>query len=113
MTPARGYPGANTAEGDDALFSLTTISGDGVNNTAMVWQSLYSNTNGNSNTAVGAFTLIQHKRRRKHSHRIRTLYLNTSGRGNTGTGDSALANNPTGNFNIALGSATLSNNIYG
>ena len=54
----RDYPGASTAEGDDALFSLTTVSGDGVNNTAMGWQAFYSNTIGNNNTAVGTFTLL-------------------------------------------------------
>jgi hypothetical protein len=37
-----GYPGNNTAEGQNALLSLTT----GVNNTAVGWFSLKSNTNG-------------------------------------------------------------------
>ena len=38
----------NTAEGTDALFSLTT----GSDNTANGFQALYSNTTGNSNTAI-------------------------------------------------------------
>src|SRR6266568_5980604 len=53
--PDGGYPNNNTAEGDGALFSLTT----GFNNTANGFQALYSNTggfdglSGNSNTATG------------------------------------------------------------
>ena len=51
--PGGGYPGDNNAEGDDALFSLTTVNGDGVRNTAIGFQALYSNTIGSNNTAVG------------------------------------------------------------
>src|SRR2546430_15199827 len=40
--PDGGYPGGNTAEGDNALFSLTT--GDG--NTAIGFQALLKNTSG-------------------------------------------------------------------
>jgi hypothetical protein len=40
--PDGGYPGGNTAEGEDALFSLTT----GTENTAIGSQALYSNTDG-------------------------------------------------------------------
>src|SRR6266516_1364006 len=52
VTPAPdgGYPGLNTAEGDDALFSLT----DGINNTAIGFDALYSNTTGVCNTAIGS-----------------------------------------------------------
>jgi len=52
--PDGGYSGNNTAEGQNALLSLTT----GVNNTAVGWFSLKSNTNGQLNTAVGAGTLF-------------------------------------------------------
>jgi hypothetical protein len=51
--PDGGYPGFNTAEGQKALFSLTT----GVANTANGWLSLTSNTDGSFNTGVGAGTL--------------------------------------------------------
>ena len=43
--PDGGYPNQNTAEGDDALFSLTT----GADNTAMGFDALDSNTTGSDN----------------------------------------------------------------
>ena len=47
-------PGFNTAEGQNALFNLTT----GVKNTAVGWLSLWSDTDGSYNTAVGTGTLL-------------------------------------------------------
>lgn len=47
--PDGGYANNNTAEGDSALFNLTT----GFNNTAIGYQALFSNTNGTDNTASG------------------------------------------------------------
>src|SRR2546430_1331232 len=54
VTPAPdgGYPNFNTAEGDNALFSLDTS--QGVNNTAIGFQALFSNTTGSTNTAGAA-----------------------------------------------------------
>jgi hypothetical protein len=52
--PDGGYPGGNTAEGQNALFTLTT----GTYNTAHGFLSLRSNTGGNFNTAIGAGTLL-------------------------------------------------------
>jgi Galactose oxidase, central domain len=43
--PDGGYPNQNTAEGEDALFSLTT----GADNTAMGFDALYSNVTGSDN----------------------------------------------------------------
>src|SRR5437870_2383889 len=56
VTPAPdgGYPGANTAEGEDALFSLTS----GIQNTGLGFHALYSNTTGNWNTAIGSGALF-------------------------------------------------------
>src|SRR5438105_6086440 len=45
--PDGGYPGGNTAEGDAALFSLTS---GGVYNTANGLEALFSDTNGSQNT---------------------------------------------------------------
>src|SRR6478736_7090338 len=52
--PDGGYPGFNTAEGTNALKNLTT----GVGDTAVGWYSLFSNTDGSFNTALGAGTLL-------------------------------------------------------
>ena len=52
--PDGGYPGGNTAEGQSALFNLTS----GTFNTALGWLSLESVTTGTLNTAVGAGTLV-------------------------------------------------------
>src|SRR4029453_16932202 len=43
--PDGGYPNQNTAEGEDALFSLTT----GADNAAMGFDALDSNTTGSNN----------------------------------------------------------------
>src|SRR5437762_1775898 len=51
--PDGGYPDGNTAEGEDALFSLTT----GLNNTAIGFEALFSNTTGSYNTAIGSDAL--------------------------------------------------------
>src|SRR5215510_3794936 len=52
--PDGGYPGFNTAEGTNALKNLTT----GVGNAAVGWYSLFSNTDGSFNTALGVGTLL-------------------------------------------------------
>ena len=54
LAPDGGYPGFNTAEGQNALFNLTT----GVGNTAVGWFSLWGNAEGSYNTAAGAGTLL-------------------------------------------------------
>src|SRR5205823_1080701 len=81
--PDGGYAGDNTAEGTDALFSLTT----GTENTAIGFDALFSNTTGDSNTATGSTALS----------------TNTTGNSNTASGYDALLNNTTGIGNIALG----------
>src|SRR5689334_14007395 len=55
--PDGGYAGGNTAEGDNALFSLAT----GTNNTATGFQSLYNNTTGNFNTGLGSQSLFSNQ----------------------------------------------------
>jgi len=94
VTPAPdgGYPGGNTAEGLNALLSLTT----GTYNTAVGLFSLEINSTGNFNTAVGAGALLAN-----------------TGDQNTGTGAGALLNNTTGNDNTASGAFALFNNSDG
>src|SRR5438067_13646645 len=55
--PDGGYPGNNTAEGPNPLFSPTT----GSQNTALGRFSLLTDNNGNNNTAVGAGALFKDK----------------------------------------------------
>src|SRR5438552_15168914 len=54
LPPDGGYPDGNTAEGQAALFSLTT----GVANTVVGWLSLNTLDSGKFNTAIGAGTLL-------------------------------------------------------
>jgi hypothetical protein len=108
VTPAPdgAYPGANTAEGADALFSLTT----GRANTAIGFDALFRNTTGNNNTATGGDVLFGNTTGSANTA-IGTdaLFRNTTGGGNTTTGFNALLNNTTGNNNIALGVAAGQN----
>jgi hypothetical protein len=104
--PDGGYPGNNTAEGTDALFSLTT----GTDNTAMGFEALYSNTTGDSNTATGSAALVSNTTGiRNTANGFAALQSNTTGDNNTGYGYSALLNNTTGGGNIALGNFAGSN----
>jgi hypothetical protein len=95
VTPAPdgGYPNSNTAEGDTALFKLSS----GANNTALGFEALVNNTAGSENTASGAGA----------------LFHNTTGHDNTATGYSTLATNSTGSYNTATGAAVLSSNTAG
>ena len=111
--PDGGYPGFNTAEGQNALFSLTT----GVANTAIGWYSLWSNTDGSYNTGVGAGTLLFNigdqttgDGTQNTAIGAAALLFNTTGLANTATGVTALLNNIEGNGNTANGWGALSNN---
>ena len=84
--PDGGYAGNNTAEGDNALFELTT----GTDNTAIGDSALFWN-NGSFNTATGALALAN----------------NGSGQSNTATGYEALYGPASGN--LATGSNNTAN----
>ncbi len=91
--PDGGYPNQNTAEGDSALFNLSS----GLSNTAMGFQALFTDTTGSFNTAVGDIALT----------------ANTIGAFNTAVGESALELNTIGNANTAVGSFALDHNTTG
>jgi hypothetical protein len=108
--PDGGYPNENTAEGEDALFSLTT----GFNNTAMGFDALYSNTGGLSNTAIGSDALYQNTVGSDNTAcGYFALHFNTTGLLNTAVGAVALDGNTTGSNNTACGVAALSFNSTG
>jgi len=140
VTPAPdgGYPGGNTAEGQNALFSLTT----GTYNTAVGFLSLRNNTGGQFNTAIGAGALLSNTTGSEDtpegviigSQNTATgagallsnttgfqntangafaLFSNTEGTANTAIGDDALVSNTTGVGNTAIGAAALDNNTTG
>jgi Chaperone of endosialidase len=125
--PDGGYPSGNTAEGTNALFSLTT----GQNNTANGSDALFSNTTGNSNTATGVQALLFNTQGSNNTANgsyalpynttgdyntaigYTALYRNTTGTANTANGANALRSNTTGNGNTANGGAALHNNTTG
>src|ERR1700757_4814063 len=105
--PDGGYAGDNTAEGTDALFSLTT----GTENTATGFDALFSNTTGDSNTATGSIALSSNTTGvRNTANGFATLNSNTTGERNTATGRAALTFNTTGNNNTADGHDALFSN---
>ena len=108
--PDGGYPNDNTAEGEDALFSLTS----GPNNTAIGFDALFSNTGGDSNTATGKEALFSNTTGNFNTaNGPQALYSNTTGNANTAIGDSALFNNTIGSGNAANGNNALLNNTTG
>jgi Chaperone of endosialidase len=124
--PDGGYPGGNTAEGQNALSGLTT----GTYNTAIGFFSLSTNAEGTFNTATGAGTLLTNTADNNTAtgagallnnttgdsntaNGTFALFDNTVGGGNTATGFAALGNNTTSSFNTANGANALLNNITG
>jgi Chaperone of endosialidase len=125
--PDGGYANGNTAEGQNALFSLTT----GVWNTAIGTQSLYHITTSSYNTATGFQTLFGNTTGRysvangaqalfnntsgsyNTATGFRALYANTSGTDNTCDGFTALVSNTGGSENTAYGVGALHNNTIG
>ena len=141
--PDGGYPGGNTAEGQNALLSLSsggyntavgfvslrtnttssfnTAIGAGAlfsniadENTATGAGALVSNTNGDRNTANGAFVLFNNTTGTSNTgNGWRALFQNTTGARNTASGRQTLLSNTTGFENTATGSVALQNNTTG
>jgi hypothetical protein len=123
--PDGGYPNQNTAEGDDALFSLIAGYGntaigndalysntDGSYNTATGWVALFVNT-GSYNTATGANALFNNSGSENTANGFDALFGNTTGNYNTAEGNNALFNNTTGSYNTANGYHALNFNTFG
>ena len=141
--PDGGYPGGNTAEGQNALLSLTTgtyntglgifsllsltdgqfctgvgagtlLSNTGSSNTATGAGALLSNTSGVDNTADGAFALFSNTTAGENTaNGAFALFHNTEGTSNTADGASALLSNTIGFFNTAVGDGALADNTDG
>ena len=109
--PDGGYPGFNTAEGQNALLSLDT--GIGFANTAVGAFSLQSTVDASFNTGVGAGTLSLNTGNENTAVGAAALLLNTTGEDNTAVGVSALLNNSIGEANTAIGDSALLSNTTG
>ena len=116
--PDGGYPNFNTAEGQNALFGLTT----GQWNTALGAFTLWKNTDGSFNTAVGTAALLSNIGNQSAGEGIENtavgaaaLLHNTTGFANTAVGVDALLNNTglDGQNNTAIGAFALLSNIDG
>src|SRR5207237_7456919 len=93
------YNNFTTAEGCDALNSVTNGSG----NTALGWRSLFFDSTGSYNTGVGGGALALNNADSNTAVGAAALLLNTTGTQNTAVGIDALAFNDGGSFNTANG----------
>jgi Chaperone of endosialidase len=107
--PDGGYPGGNTAEGQEALLHLTT----GVQNTAVGFLSLKTDTTGSYNTAIGSGTLRANNSDANTATGTFALLSNTIGWRNTANGALALISNTNGIANTAVGYSALFSNTVG
>jgi hypothetical protein len=109
--PDGGYPGFNTAEGQNALLNLD-VNG-GLANTAVGWFALSNNIDTDFNTAVGAGSLLFNQESSNTAVGAATLLSNDQGYENTAVGVAALLNNTTGFHNTAIGDHALNSNSTG
>jgi trimeric autotransporter adhesin len=107
--PDGDYPNFTTAEGENALFSLTS----GIGNTGLGWYSLNAVTDGSYNTGVGAGTLVLNTADSNTAVGTAALLLNTTGTENVGVGTATLVHNDSGSYNTTVGTFALYNNIAG
>ena len=104
--PDGGYPGANTAEGKNALLSHTT----GTFNAAIGFFSLRALTTASFCTGVGAGTLLANTADENTATGAGALLSNSTGASNTANGAFALLSNTTGSNITAIGSHALLSN---
>jgi hypothetical protein len=108
-TPDPCYPNFTTAEGCDALDSLST----GAGNTALGWRSLFLDTTGSFSAGVGGGTLTLNNEDSNTAFGAAALLLNTTGTQNTAVGTDALVFNDSGSSNTATGYFSLMSNTTG
>ena len=107
-SPNPGCPGGNTADGQNALLSLTT----GTYNTGVGIYSLLSLTENDFCTAVGAGALLANTGGQNTAVGAGALLNNTASTQNVAVGSFALFQN-TGGANTAVGAGALDQNIAG
>jgi len=107
--PDGDYGNGNTAEGFNALGSLT----GGQFNTALGWESQMDVTTASFNTGVGAGTLDLTTGRNNTATGAGALLLNGPGIRNTANGSHALLFNDIGLYNCATGAFAMFNNTDG
>ena len=103
------YSNFTTAEGCNALGSLTT----GAGNTGVGWYSLFSNATGSFNTGVGVVALALNNADNNTAVGAGALFLNTTGEQNAAVGANALVHNDSGSDNNAFGTNALFDNVDG
>src|SRR6266542_723866 len=109
-TPDPGAkPLSNTADGTNALLSITT----GLYNSAFGFDSLLSTSDTSFNTGVGAGTLLLNTSGSNTAIGAAALLFNSTGHNNTAVGTAALVNNQDGGDNNAVGAFALDANISG
>ena len=140
--PDTALAGGNTADGQNALLSLSTgtfnsafgfdsllLISDGSfdtgigagallqdtagTNTAVGAAALFSNGDGSANNAVGPFALFSNVSGTFNNAHGRDCLVNSTGDQNNAFGDDAMFNNTTGSFNTAVGDDALDNNVDG
>jgi len=112
--PDGGYPGFNTAEGQQALNLETT----GIANTGLGWRALFSVDGASYNTGVGAGALVLDRGDANTAVGTAAILLNHFGMRNTGVGAAALLNTDgdmegMGSFNGGFGAFALNGNTNG
>jgi len=103
------YPSFTTAEGCNALQNLV----GGAGNTGVGWYSLFSNTDANYNTGVGAGALVLNNADSNTAVGAAALLLNTVGTENVAVGTDAMVYNDIGIENTAVGAFALFGNTEG
>ena len=107
-----GKPISNTADGQNALLSITT----GIHNSAFGFDAQLSNTEANFNTAVGSVALLLNNPTASGEAAENTavgagaLFSNTTGGNGTAVGTFALFSNIDGGGHTAVGHAALASN---
>jgi hypothetical protein len=112
---ATPFTNDNVAVGYEALRGSTSPSANtGHSNTAIGYQTLWSNTTGNYNTANGVVALLSNTTGTFNTASgFAALDDNTTGSQNTASGYAALTFNTTGGYNTAFGSGALYHNNTG